>query len=333
MVESGVSLARSRSTSGAPVGTGLNGRRNSRGSDWHVVPRRPYYVDPDRLSVRAWSPFRLPFQPNGNALALRAELVSKIRALSPGADEIVECVYQSADRSFVDTENVLIYNVGESCFLRAAARGIRFERVFERPPACPEVLIDPGAAHFMTYRTVPRAEFTHWQRGGTIATWTDAAWPEGAETSPTPFWLAIRKAHLQKVGGLRERAQPLGLRVTVTGAGSPIMPAKMIKPLFDAAISAFHVHNEPAAMAKATERLAARGYGDAATLAQLLTDPQFDLLGPRNLVAAYRGGVSSDGVKWNPEDERCVAGELLWTSSQEAKRFSGELFEVVPKPA
>src|SRR5438132_1562111 len=80
----------------------------------------------------------------------------------------------------------------------------------------------------------------------------------------------------------------------------------MIRPLFDAVISAFHVHNEPAAMGKAIERLVARGRGDALTLAQLLTDEEWDLLGPRNLVAPYRGGLNTDGVKRSaPPDRFC----------------------------
>jgi hypothetical protein len=304
-----------------------------RDEDLEVVPP-PYYVDPELPAARAWSTFRLPFEPKGNALAFRAELRAKIESLMPGTDQVIECVYQSADPSFVDAENVLIYNVGESCFAKTAAHGIRFERVYEKPPPCPKTLAEPGALHYVAYQTVaPGGEFTHWQRSKSIATWTDAEWPERASTSPTLFWLAIRHAQPQRIGSLREQAGLFGLRVTVTGTGRPIRPAKMIKPIFDAAISAFHVHNEPAAMAKATERLAARGHGDAATLGQLLTDPRFDLLGPRNLVAVYRGGESSDGVKWNPEDERCVAGELLWAPSPEVKRFSGELFEVLPQPA
>lgn len=57
-------------------------------------------------------------------------------------------------------------------------------------------------------------------------------------------------------------------------------------------------------------------------------DSEFDLLGPRNHLSPYR-----DGVKWNPEDERCVIGELLWTPSSGPKQISGELFEVLRGPA
>jgi hypothetical protein len=301
--------------------------------DLTVIEPPPYRIRQAPDTVEAWSTFRLPFQPRGNAVHLKTELAAGISGLSPRSGEILDCTYWSGATSFVDTENALVYNVGESCFSKAATHGIRFERVFQQPPSCPENLPDPGALHYMAYRTVaPSGEFTNWRRGKTIATWTDADWPEKAGTSPTLFWLAIRKVHPQRLGNLRERAGLFGLRLTVTGGGRPIRPANMIKPMFDAAVSAFHVHDEPAAMAKALERLAARGHGDVATLGQLLTDPRFDLLGARNLLSAFRGGATADGVKWNPEDERCVAGELLWAPSQDAKRFSGELFEVLRRP-
>lgn len=292
-----------------------------------VAPRSWVVATPN--AVEAWSTFRLPFHPKGEALALKAELAAKISRLTPGIDRILDCVYCSADKTFVDAENVLIYNVGESCFSEVAAHGIRFERVFREPPPSRKPLREPGVRHYVAYRSAaPIAEFTHWPRGKLIATWSNAVWPTNAGTSPTPFWLAIRAAGPQTVASSRGRTKLIGLRVTVAGGEKPIRPAKMIKPVFDAAISAFHVHSEPSVMRAAVERLAARGLGDTAALEQLLTDLRFDLLGPRNLVAPYGSGANTDGVKWNPEDERCVAGELRWTPRAEDRVFSGELFEV-----
>ena len=306
-------------------------RLTSRATDWILVEPRRYLVRVASELVEAWSTFRLPFQPSADGLALRSELRDGIRGLAAGPDQILECHYRSAKIDLVDTENVLIYNVGESAFSKVAGHGIRFERVFEEPPPCPETLSGPGALHYVAYRTIAlKADFTHWQRGKPIAIWESALWPTGAGTSPTPFWLAIRQASPHVLHASREPMTYVGLQVNVAGGTDSIRPARMIKPLFDAAISAFHVHNEPVAMAKAIERLVARGHGSAAALGQLLTDPQFDVLGPRNLVATYRAGVNTDGVKWNPEDERCVAGELLWAPADGPKRFSGELFEVHP---
>lgn len=292
-----------------------------------VSPRS--WVVATQDAVEAWSTFRLPFQPKGEELALRTELAAKISRLTPSRDRILDCIYRSADKTFVDAENVLIYNVGESSFSEVAAHGVRFERVFGEPPTSPEPLREPGAQHHVAYRSAAAsAGFAHWHHGKVIATWSNAVWPANAGTSPTPFWLAIRAAGPLTPASSRERSRLIGLRVTVAGGGTPIRPAKMIKPVFDAAISAFHVHSEPAVMRAAVERLAARGRGDTATLEQLLTDSRFDLLGPRNLVAPYRSGANTDGVKWNPEDERCVAGELRWTPGAQDSVFSGELFEV-----
>ena len=259
--------------------------------------------------VEAWSTFRLRFQPKGHSLGLRTQLAEKIKSLTDrGQADVVTCVYQSVEQSFVDPENVLIYNVGPSAFSKIASHGIRFERVTQHPPPCPQPLPPPGALHYASYRLgAPTAEFTHWKRGKPIALWVDAAWPVQAGTSPTPFWLAVRQVNPQLINAAGHRTTLLGLRVTVTGGDRSIGPATLIKPIFDAAISALHVHDNPVARTAAIDRLVSSGQGDFAALERLLTDARFDLLGPRNLLSAYR-----DGVKWNPEDERCVAGELRW---------------------
>ncbi|HEY8656778.1 MAG TPA: hypothetical protein VIN34_08600 [Candidatus Limnocylindria bacterium] len=301
----------------------------SRPTEGLVAELRPYHVKPGLELVEAWSTFRLPFQPKGHSLGLRTQLAEKIKSLtSRGPTDVVTCVYQSIEPSFVDSENVLVYNVGASAFSKIAERGIRFERVTQYPPPCSQPLPPPGALHYVSYRlAAPTAEFAHWKRGKPIASWVDAPWPVQGGTSPTPFWLAIRLAKPQLINTARDRTTLLGLRVTVTGGDRSIGPATMIKPIFDAAISAFHVHNDPVAMSAAIERLVSRGRGDRATLERLLTDGRFDLLGARNLLSPYR-----EGAKWNPEDERCVAGDLLWTPKSGPKQFSGELFEVLPRP-
>jgi hypothetical protein len=281
--------------------------------------------------VEAWSTFRLPYQPKDDALKFRNKLAKTISEMAHEPDHILDCTYCSTDSTFADTENVLIYNVGGKCFSEAAARGIRFERVHVTPPSPPTQLPEPGAQHYVAYRTVsPDHAFTHWQRGRVVASWSDATWPATKGTAPASYWLAIRTSTPDLSESLDQGAH-FGLRVVVTGSGKPIEPAKIIKPLYDGAISAFHVHNEPVSMRAAVERLAANGRGEVVDLERLLRDPRFDLLGKRNLVSPYRGGIKSDGVKWNPEDERCVAGELLWTPGTGEKRFSGELFELQPR--
>lgn len=69
-------------------------------------------------------------------------------------------------------------------------------------------------------------------------------------------------------------------------------------------------------MRDSAERMAASGVGaDAPTLERLLTDRRFNLLGaPRSRVAARGEG----DVRWNPEDERCVAAQLVRRAAGQA---------------
>ena len=271
---------------------------------------------PTRTAVHAWSEFRLPFQPRGTALHFREELRSAIRSLEDPGDRILDCVYSSAAKDFVDAENVLIYNVGPSTFSVAARNGLRLQRRFAAPPAPPIGLMP---VHHLVYRFGQVSDsFDHWDTGGPVASWR-AVWPKRVDV--TALWLAIR--HGETRVSRRAVGSQVGVRVEI---GPNVSIAEALKPVLDAAISAFHVEaHEPRARAVAARIHEADALIGARAMSDQLLDQRFNALGERALVSVYRSRW-----KWNPADELCVAAQVI-RHSGDASAFSGEIFEVSPR--
>src|SRR5690348_1133150 len=89
----------------------------------------------DPRAVEAWSLSRrlqLPKKGDAEVTApMRAELRAALAQLSAAPGEILDAVLFSPelpDDQAWDTENVLIYNAGASCFAGCTWRGARFER-------------------------------------------------------------------------------------------------------------------------------------------------------------------------------------------------------------
>lgn len=84
----------------------------------------PYWIDAEPRIVRAWAPFRPPFEPKPDSPAylFRTQLRQAVSTLVvESEDEVLRWVYVSSARGLVDTENVLVYNLGPSYFPRINA--------------------------------------------------------------------------------------------------------------------------------------------------------------------------------------------------------------------
>ena len=286
-----------------------------------MVPRS--HVQASAREVQAWSVFRLPFQPRGDALAFRNLLRTYIAAMEKLPGQILTCTYTSSIPGLVDAENVLLYNVGLAGFAKLCRDGLRFERSFEAVPHAPIELAPPGAQHYHHYRSIERdADFDSWRRGDLLASWRDALWPTGPPTV-SALWLAIRSA-LPRVARRASLNARVGLRLEIAGSRTGPNPVYALKPLVDAAISSFHGHSDAAAAGECARRIGTRHGIDPNRIENQMTDGSLDVLGARRVVAPYR-----TGVKWDPADESCVAVELRRRDAPGSARFSGELFAVV----
>lgn len=270
--------------------------------------------------VRAWSSFRLPFQPHqgSDRLRFRTELCAAIHAMvEPQSDEILECTYRTTvTGELVDVENVLLYNVGLSCAAAKGMNGVRFARVDEPIPRPPRSF---EAHHYATYAVVTaNTDPSGRARAAALATWAGAAWPTGGTPTVGGLWRAIREAKPIVHRATLPADALFAIRVEVPARVKPIY---VMKPLVDAIVSAFHADVRPAP--PSLLHLVARQTGlDPRRVAEMLSDRGFNVIGTRRVVDRYR-----DGVKWNPADERCVSAEVVRRTDGRPV-FDGELLAI-----
>lgn len=260
--------------------------------------------------VDAWSNRRLPFEPRGSALEFRTTLREAVAELAPKG--ILRCVYDSAERTFCDTENVLLYNVGMSAFRPLVEAGLVFERSFDVPtPPTGQAF-----AHHHSYAMSDGDGPECWATPRVVSSWQ--ATVPARPSSAAGWWLAVSRAVPTVEGGLE--AQPFGLRLRVAAGAVSIQSA--LKAMLDGTIAA--LHSDPTPSSLAVERVAAHLGASALELVAMLA--RAGPLGARNaLVRAYR-----DGVQWNPADDLCVACSVVVDARLQPGVVAGELVEVAP---
>lgn len=147
------------------------------------------------------------------------------------------------------------------------------------------------------------------------------------------MWLALSRVEIE-VFQRAEPDTPFGVRVEVRPPHrrTPVWGG-LVKGIFDGVICAFQVHTDAAIPPEVLKRLAqelsaqAEGEDLEQEIDRLLRDPRRAVLGgvPR-LVSPYRSGV-----KWDPSDHFCVAGELLAAEPESGDghwAIRGEVFEL-----
>jgi hypothetical protein len=282
-------------------------------------------TDADAGLVEAWSAERLPFEPKGWLLQLRAELRAALKRLTSSRRSVLSALYGSPVRGFCDPENVLIYNVGPGHVSAAAAGGLRVERSYNCPCA-PESLECP-AEHYWRYRAAPvDEEFSAWREGRLVAAWSRVPMPPLSETiKPGAVWFSMRCAPIS-IAGSADPAKPFGLRLVLGLApGERVAPAKVVKPLVDGAVSALHSH-DGSALADLAKRMRSQLPATSPErIAALLLDDASAALGRRRLL-----WPRAESVHWNPADDSCHALALRVVRS-ERRELSGRLVEIEPR--
>lgn len=121
--------------------------------------------------VELFTKRRQPYEPKGTPLALRNRLRLEFTKLVPTSEMMLEALYVSNDTGYVDTENVLLYNIGGAALSSACRFGVRFIREFGEPSATPE---NPTVwRHYHKYSLVPRGTSVHllraFRNGGAVS--------------------------------------------------------------------------------------------------------------------------------------------------------------------
>lgn len=187
-----------------------------------------------------------------------------------------------------------------------------------------------GAEYPFCYRyaLAPRSgAFADWQQGRTLASfdWTDL----GAFASEKPLaqiWLALARGQVDVVEPACAPETPFAVRVQVRPPhGRQPVLGGLVKGIFDGVICAFQAHTDTAVLRDVVARLARDLPADPAEIEEHLLDQRRAVLGAlHRLVSLYQAGV-----KWNPSDHLCVAGELLPAEPVDSRwAIKGELVEL-----
>ncbi len=256
----------------------------------------------DSRKVEMWTTRRLPFEPNGLLLDARNLLRKTLPNLYARPDEILEARYTSTQVGFVDTENVLFYNVGAAAFTPSCGNGLRFARAFTPTPSTGDCLAPFN--HHHSYELIPMEELA---TSNEVALTLRFAMPRISTTAkPHDYWWAAKQGEAL-IGAIRlHESRVFSMAVGVTGPRPIANCAAILKPLFDGVIAALHYDSTADARSPVCERLGCELGVTSALIANALFAPEFAILGERRVVAPYR-----NFVKWNPEDELCLTGQLL----------------------
>jgi hypothetical protein len=203
-----------------------------------------------------------------------------------------------------DVENLALYNIDS--FRVAGRNGIRFEHGAAVPPA------PDGAEYPFCYRyaLAPRSgAFADWQQERTLASfdWIDLGAFAG-EKKLAQVWLALARGQVEVVEPAAAPETPFAVRVQVRPPhGRQPVWGGLVKGIFDGVICAFHAHTDTAVLPEVVARLATDLPAHPAEIEHHLLDQRRAVLGAvHRLVSPYQAGV-----KWDPTDHLCVAGELL----------------------
>ena len=209
----------------------------------------------------------------------------------------------------------------------AGRNGIRFEHGAAVP------LAPDGGEYPFCYRyaLAPRSGgFADWQQGRTLASfdWTDLG-AFARDKMPAQVWLALARGQVEVVKlssrarcAVRRQSRRSGHR----DGRSAARQADLVKGIFDGVICALQAHTDATVLPVVTERLAAVLPADPVEIRNHLLDQRRAVLGvvPR-LVYPYR-----EGVKWDPADHLCVAGELLAAEPVDSRwAIRGEIVELI----
>ncbi|OCB19330.1 hypothetical protein A5674_07110 [Mycobacterium malmoense] len=295
----------------------------------------PYVLRAASDVVELWSTVRLPYEPRGWVLDMRNDLRRALRDSAPKSGGRLHAVYSAADDgAFVDTENVLLYNVGSAALRPLMAQSVTFERGYEMPPPpSGSGLTEDAHLHYQRYREARDDAFEFWRPGKQLAAFTGVP-VDSVTNKPAPVWKAIRDFATPPAEMATASTRfLLKLHVTDTRKDRPANSlVDIVKPTLDGIISAFHSHEGSDGAAEAL-RLEEAGLGEKEGLRDYLLDRRWAALGGRRLLASF----GRAGVQWNPADDFCVASYITLSAGGSAKdghdarwRLSAELAEAIP---
>ncbi|RDH76900.1 hypothetical protein DVS77_18885 [Mycolicibacterium moriokaense] len=274
-------------------------------------------------AVEAWTDDYIRFErlPDWQK-CVRSAIKTYCAQLEPSSDQVLHATYFGVKHLNADIENLLLYYIDS--FKVAGRNGIRFEHGAGVPSA-------PNGAEYpfcYRYALAPRSgAFADWQPGRTLASfdWTDLGSFAG-DKKAAQVWLALARGDIAVFEPAREAEKPFALKIHVRPPrGRQPVWGGLLKGLFDGVICALQAHSDLTVISEVAARLAATLPAHPAEIEERLLDQHRAALGVvQRLVYPYR-----KGVKWDPADHLCVAGELLVADAVDGRwAIKGEVVEL-----
>jgi hypothetical protein len=280
---------------------------------------------PEDPVVQAWAEdyIRLERRPPWQD-RLRDEIRSRCRQLDPSAGQVLHAQFVGSKLPNADVENLVLYNI--DTFPVAGQNGIRFEHC----DTVPDGASYPFGYH---YALAARGDsFAHWREGRTLASF---GWNHlrafNSENRLAQVWLALWRGEVKTCFPVIAPDASFGVRIEVRAPrGRQPVWGGLVKGIVDGVICAFQTHSDRPISSEVLERLAKALGVQPEEIERYLRDQSRGVLGARRrLVSPYRSGV-----KWDPSDHFCVAGELLAAESDSGDdrwAIKGEIFELSRK--
>ena len=185
--------------------------------DWRIQDSTAAAVirsTPKSSRIEMWTTSRLPFEPKGALLTARNHLRGQLAGLAANPQSILDARYQSTIRGYVDTENVLLYNVGSAAFAAASRFGLRFVREFSAPALTPDG-DDFAWPHYHVYSLIPRQSLEH--IASPTATWQFSLPNLYTSLKAHDYWWAAKEALMKEQREFEDLSGPYKMTVTIDG--------------------------------------------------------------------------------------------------------------------
>lgn len=270
--------------------------------------------------VQAFSKKRIPYQPQGWRKELRDALQCALSELNPPAEN--QCLiasYSGKQNEFFDLENVLFYSIGAASF-----RQIATNRIFAKN-CSQQTLNESNKESEFPYRYTYKIRDSQtcndvWVNHVIAAEWEPVSISASfSKNKAIDYWRALREDHdkIKLYQRIPDGLFGIKIKLSVPKAKT-VNLTTVVKPLLDGVICAFHSADYQ--LQEESSLIAAR----LGVSAQQFLCTDTDILGEHRFIYPYRGS----SVKWNPQDDRCVAFEIEVERNDDGEcSFSGEIYK------
>lgn len=233
---------------------------------------------------------RLPFEAKGEALELKKQIRSQLKSFKQSGLHNLEARLITADKGFFDVENVLLYNVGVGRFAE-----------LDLDSVCFSIDTMETSSNHKKYKYVYSIHHLEPIKSDRILNNLLMKFQFDMSELTTSlkahdYWLGFKRANI--INFNQKDFDEFGLFIELHSNQQLKNLVSLIKPMLDGIISALHYQNNVSeeVYAYLTSNLNI-SFEEASVYFKKNAD---SLLGKRRVVSKYR-----NGIKWNPEDERC----------------------------